>query len=184
MQAYNSKNEFDQTSFALESVMENLEQLNTNLASFRVVLGFDGYIDSLYRMVKNRTSPTEVEFYESMADFGQYIINSAGSSGSVERILKKKLGGGFTVNTGRAIANMAPQSQVRIIGALGYPTIDPIYEQLPSNVILSSVGNCGLTLAMEFDDGKIMSQDMEGINNLDWDSILTRIGEKTNSSRF
>ncbi len=156
--------------------MENLEQLNTNLASFRVVLGFDGYIDSLYRMVKNRTSPTEVEFYESMADFGQYIINSAGSSGSVERILKKKLGGGFTVNTGRAIANMAPQSQVRIIGALGYPTIDPIYEQLPSNVILSSVGNCGLTLAMEFDDGKIMSQDMEGINNLDWDSILTRIG--------
>ena len=60
-----------------------------------------------------------------------------GVQDTVERILKKKLGGGFTVNTGRAIANMAPQSQVRIIGALGYPTIDPIYEQLPSNVILS-----------------------------------------------
>ena len=34
----------------------------------------------------------------------------------------------------------------------------------------------GLTLAMEFNAGKIMSQDMEGINSLDWDSLLSRAG--------
>jgi hypothetical protein len=176
MENYSPQNDYDQTLPALDSASNNLNKFESNLTDIHITLGFDGYIDTLYRMVKNRKSAQEVEYYTSMKDFGQYIINSAGSSGSVERILKKKLGGGFTVNTGRAIANMAPQSQVKIIGALGYPTQDPIYNELPGNVSLHSIGNCGLTLAMEFEDGKIMSQDMEGINNLDWNSIVTRIG--------
>jgi hypothetical protein len=56
------------------------------------------------------------------------------------------------------------------------PTIDPIFHQLPQNVTLTSVGNMGLTLAMEFHDGKLMSQDMEGIITLDWETLLLRLG--------
>lgn len=173
---YTSKGNFDYTEESALSALKNIANLD-KLNNTRIVLGFDGYIDTLYRMVKNRKSSTEVEFFTSMKEFGQKIVDTAGSSGSIERVLKKKLGGGFTVNTGRAIANMNPKSQVDLIGTFGFPNKDSIFaDTLPKNVNLRSIGEMGLTLAMEFNDGKIMSQDMEGINSLTWPILIERLG--------
>jgi ketohexokinase len=173
---YEACYECDETITAVDSALNNLDKLADSLKSKNFLLGFDGYIDTIYRMVRNRISPTKVEYYDSMVDFGQRIVETAGSSGSIERILKKKLGGGFAPNMARAIANMAPDSKVELFAAMGVPEINPIFRELPSNVSLTSVGNMGLTLAMEFHDGKIMSQDMEGIITLDWEKLVANAG--------
>jgi hypothetical protein len=173
---YESLNNCDDTLNAVRSTRSKLQLLNEKTRTMKFLFGFDGYRDELYEMVRSRSSVDKFIPYESMAEFGQKIISTAGSSGSIERVLKKKIGGGFSVNTARAVANMAPNSSVSLYGAMGYPTIDPLFTNLPPNVSLHSIGNSGVTLAMEFSDGKIMSQDMGGIFELTWTTLLDRIG--------
>jgi hypothetical protein len=173
---YKPCNSFDVTISAVSEALQKIPSIASQIAGKHILLGFDGYIDTLYRLVKNRAGPNQVEFYDKMAEFGQRIVDAAGSSASIERVLKKKLGGGFGPNMARAMANMAPTAKIELYGTMGYPQEDPIFAELPSNVTRYSVGQMGLTLAMEFHDGKIMSQDMEGINTLDWQTLLNRAG--------
>ena len=176
MDKYIPRGDFDKTLGASKAALDCFSQLEKAFADKTVFLGYDGYIDSLYRMVKQRHGLKEVEYYDSMKEFGEKIVGIAGSSGSIERILKKELAGGFAPNMARALANMAPQSTIKLYAAMGVPTMHPLFQKFPDNVNLHSVGNMGLTLAMEFKDGKIMSQDMEGINTLDWSSLLSHVG--------
>lgn len=173
---YQNRNEFDCTIAAQKAILSKFEKIANSSKNMKFMLGFDGYIDSLYRMVKYRKSQTEVVFYDSMAEFGKRIMDTAGSSGSIERILKKELAGGFAPNMARAISNMLPESEIDLFAAMGVPDIHPIFKTFSERVHLHSVGKMGLTLAMEFHDGKLMSQDMEGIITLDWESLKQRAG--------
>ncbi len=176
MEDYKKQNDYDFTLEAVSSTLKNFNKIETPSRSLNFFMGFDGYIDSLYNMVKNRKNVEEFEIYESMKDFGQKIVDTAGSSISIERAFKKEIGGGFAPNMARAIATMAPMAQVDLYGALGYPDINPIFKSLPSNVKLHSIGSPGATLALEFSDGKVMSQDFGGIFELDWKTVISRIG--------
>ena len=173
---YEKRNEFDCTIEAQKATLTKFETIADSSKNMKFMLGFDGYIDSLYRMVKSRKSQTEVEYYDSMAEFGKRIVETAGSSGSIERILKKELAGGFAPNMARAISNMLPDCEIDLFAAMGLLDIHPIFKTFSKNVTLHSVGKMGLTLAMEFHDGKLMSQDMEGIITLEWDSLKQRSG--------
>ncbi len=176
MDEYKKLNKFDFTLEAVSSTLINFDKIENPSRSLNFFMGFDGYIDSLYNMVKNRKNVKEFEIYESMKDFGQKIVDTAGSSISIERAFKKEIGGGFAPNMARAISNMAPMAHVDLFGALGYPDINPIFKNLPSNVGLHSIGTPGETLALEFSDGKVMSQDFGGIFELDWETVIFRIG--------
>jgi len=184
MEEYKKQNEFDFTLEAVSSTLKNFDKIENPSRSLNFFMGFDGYIDSLYNMVKNRKNVKEFEIYESMKDFGQKIVDTAGSSISIERNLKKEIGGGFAPNMARAIGNMAPMAQVELFGALGYPKINPIFNNLPPNVKMHSIGTPGATLALEFSDGKVMSQDFGGIFELDWEIVISRIGGRDNLISF
>ena len=180
MEEYKKHNEFDFTLEAVSSTLKNFDKIENPSRSLNFFMGFDGYIDSLYNMVKNRKNINEFKIYESMKNFGQKIVDTAGSSISIERTFKKEIGGGFAPNMARAIGNMAPMAHVDLFGALGYPNINPIFKNLPSNVELHSIGTPGATLALEFSDGKVMSQDFGGIFELDWETVISRIGGRDN----
>ena len=184
MEDYKKQNEFDFTLEAVSSTLKNFEKIENQSKSLNFFMGFDGYIDLLYNMVCNRKNVMEFEIYKSMKDFGQKIVDTAGSSISIERVFKKKIGGGFASNMARAIGNMAPMAQVDLFGALGHPNINPIFKNLPKNVNLHSIGTPGETLALEFSDGKVMSQDFGGIFALDWDTVISRIGGRDNLISF
>ena len=156
MEEYKKHNEFDFTLEAVSSTLKNFDKIENPSRSLNFFMGFDGYIDSLYNMVKNRKNINEFKIYESMKNFGQKIVDTAGSSISIERTFKKEIGGGFAPNMARAIGNMAPMAHVDLFGALGYPNINPIFKNLPSNVELHSIGTPGATLALDFSDGKVI----------------------------
>ena len=176
MGKYEKCNDYDCTIDSFSSALNNLDQIEKASESLRFFMGFDGYVDLLYNMLKSRQNVNDYEIYANMADFGQRIVDTAGSSTSIERVLKKKLAGGFAPNMARAIANMAPKSTVDLYAAMGYPEIDPLFKDLPSNVNLNSIGNSGETLAMEFSDGKVMSQDMGGLFEISWNTLVSRMG--------
>ncbi|MHA1338505.1 MAG: PfkB family carbohydrate kinase [Promethearchaeota archaeon] len=170
---YQPKNDYDVTINAVKSVLQKYAEFENTIPKKTVFLGFDGYLDSLYSLVRYRESPEKWEKMESMKEFAARINDAAGSSCNVERVLKKNLAGGFAPNTGRAMSHMGVN--VIIAGAMGYPNIHELFLQYPDNVEHYSITNPGTTAAYEFDDGKVMTTDFGNINGITWDLIIERI---------
>ncbi len=170
---YTAKNDYDVTINAVTSVLDKLEDFKNKLPNKTVFLGFDGYIDSLFSMVSSRIDSDNWKKMESMTEFGSRITDAAGSSCNIERVLKKKLAGGFAPNIARALSNIG--SKVILAAAMGYPNIDPLFKEYSDRVQLISIKEMGLTAGFEFDDGKVMCTDFGNINQITWDTIMERI---------
>lgn len=173
---YEKRNQYDVTLESHESIIGKLESLKEVLLNINCFLGFDGYIDSLYSLVLTRESADKWVRMESMKTFGELLVRVAGSSANVERILKRKIAGGFAPNSCRAITNLGIKAC--LIAALGYPNIDENFIPLTSKpeVEAISFSNPGETAGLEFDNGKVMLTDFENINKITWEMIYERVG--------
>ncbi len=173
---YQNINKYDVTTTSHESIQIKLNGIEKKLSKKQCFLGFDGYIDSLYSLVQSRESKLEWKKMDSMATFGQKVLDVAGSAASIERILKRKIYGGFTPNTSRAMSALG--ARIVLVAALGYPEMldifSPIIQDERINAI--SISNPGETLGLEFDDGKIMITDFANIFSIDWALLRKRIG--------
>jgi len=147
----------------------------------QVFLGIEGFVDKIWSVVRVRHSESDFEVMESMVEWADRINAAAGSSGSIERILKRSAAGGFTSNVGKALSTLCGRTgNVHLVGLFGVPTIrDILREQLIDtyNCVLYSMGNPGETDAFEFDDGKIMMAAFGDSNQLDWNQIISSVGQ-------
>ncbi|MBD3186043.1 hypothetical protein GF325_04365 [Candidatus Bathyarchaeota archaeon] len=166
----------DITSNAVNTLQEKLRvpgKYRDTFEKIHIFLGLDGYVDSLYSLLSKRASLVDYEVMDSMREFSQRAFDTAGSSCNIERVLKKRLGGGFGPNTARAVGTLG--AQVDLVGALGNPS-EVFMDSIPNRVTMHSLGDPGETCALEFDDGKIMLTDFGNINHITWDLILERVG--------
>ena len=179
----NSKSSLYQDLEQTESVLKKARDLTfpTEITD-QIILGFDGYIDNLLSVVRVRHSPSNYEIMEKMSEWADRIAQSAGSSASMERILKQISVGGFTCNVGKGLSTLCGKNRnVHLIGSFGLPTMHQIFqEQLVElyQCVPFSVGDPGYTDAYEFSDGKIMMVSFENINRLDWNQILSNTGQE------
>jgi hypothetical protein len=165
---YSKLNEFDVTLETLKSLDNKLNAFKAKALEISCFLGFDGYVDSLYSIVKRRENASEWDRMELMKDFGKLIIDTAGSSANIERVLKKRIFGGFAPNTSRALNTLGVNTT--LVAALGQSEFSQYYK--PSSLVKSiSIANPGETLGLEFNDGKIMITDFEPIHNITWDNL-------------
>jgi hypothetical protein len=169
---YRKLNDYDVTIETLNSFTKKIETIKTSIIKKSCFLGFDGYVDSLYSLVQSRMSAKKWTRMESMKSFGELLIDVAGSSANIERVLKKRIFGGFAPNTCRALNAFGVK--VYLIAALGHPKLNGFYYQLPE-VESISISNPGQTLGLEFDDGKIMITDFTPILNIDWKTLMDNV---------
>src|SRR5688572_9040520 len=147
------------------------------LSAKTVTLGFDGFIDSVVKVIRYKDHQSPVSYFETPHAFGEYIEAKGEKNLSIElETLTTKLGGNMPIMA-NAIARLGPQ--VSCIGPLGYPDIHPVFRQMPSNCQLHSFANPGLSKVLEFKNGKIMLAEMGDLNKLDWNFIKDTIGIKT-----
>ncbi len=170
---YSKQNIHDVTINATKSTLTNFQQLTNLIPQKQFFLGFDGYIDSLYSTVSKRTDSTNWIKMDSMSEFADRIQDASGSSCNIERVLKKKIAGGFAPNMARAISGIG--AKVILVGAMGFPEINPLFKEFQENVELFSIKEMGETAAFEFDDGKVMCTDFGNINQITWDTIMSVI---------
>lgn len=173
---YEEQNDYDCTLQSLDSVKQNIDKLKNAIPNKCIFLGFDGYIDSLYTLARKRESLSKWERMETMGIFGQRILDVAGSSANVERVLKRKISGGFAPNTCKAVNGLGVKTC--LMAAIGYPNINEMFLPIAERESVEAIpiGNPGETLGLEFDDGKIMLTDFENIFNITWESIIDRVG--------
>lgn len=134
-----------------------------------VMVGFDGFVDSIIQVVDKRRDADRYEPVSTIERFGRKIVSAAGKSANYELVTTQdKLGGnGPIMANAMAAAGLA----VTYIGALGYPSLHPVFEPLARRAEVYSVAEPGYTDALEFDDGKLMFGKYLSVSQLDWPQI-------------
>lgn len=138
-----------------------------------VTVGFDGYIDTIIRVVEHSDVNGET-YFKTMKCFGNYVAGKSHKSCSLElKVIKEKSGGNMPIFS-KALSKL--DVNVNCIGAMGYPTILPIFDDISERCKLFSVSNPGTCQALEFEDGKLMLACNEDIEKLNYDILSRRLG--------
>jgi hypothetical protein len=139
-----------------------------------VTTGFDGFVDTIVRIIKHKDPSDTPIFFKKIDDFGQYIVAKNNNSFSLEtQEVSTKLGGNMPI-----LSNALGFLGVRVqcIGALGYPQIHTAFKNMPSQCALYSFADPGISTAYEFENGKMMLAQNGLLNTLAWADIKTIIG--------
>lgn len=149
-------------------LVEQLEKMQDSIERVQAVIGFDGFLDSIVRVVKNN------DFFSSIKEFGEYIASKDGKSCSLEIKQRTLKMGGNAPILANALGCLGVKAQC--LGAMGYPEIHSSFKEMSSNCTLRTVAQPGLTTALEFNDGKIMLAQMEQIDEINWQRVKRTLG--------
>ncbi len=146
------------------------------LATKKVTLGFDGFVDEIVAVVRSKDEASTL-YFSSINEFGKYLLSKEGKNFALElEQVVTKIGGNMPI-----MANALSQLGIiqACVGALGFPQIHPVFHQMPSTCKLHSFANPGFTKALEFNGAKIMLAEMRDLNKVDWNTIKGRLGLQT-----
>ena len=142
-----------------------------------VTSGFDGFVDTITKIIRDKPEQKPAIFFKTIKEFGNYILEKEGTSFSLELQEQNiKLGGNMPI-----MANALAQFGINVncIGALGYPQNHTVFKAFPKNCRFYSFADPGTSTAFEFNDGKIMLAQMGSLNNLGWNKIKDIVGIDT-----
>ena len=136
----------------------------------RVLLGFDGFIDNIIRVVDQRQTTTQFSRVPTIKAFAEKIHAADGRSANFEFVVTQtKLGGNGPI---MANALMHGGAEVAYVGALGANgTIDPVFADFAERASCHSVCEPGVTDAVEFDNGKLMFGKYHQMSAMDADML-------------
>ncbi len=161
------------------------------------LVGFDGFIDSIYHIVDQRRdmSPEGYERLKTITAFAARAASAAGKSANIEMVLKETRAGGNGPLISSGLHGLG--SRVTYIGAVGIRgassqgsamasgtdasrdawSIHPIYGDFArccERVV--PIGRPGTTDALEFDDGKLMLNHSEAVQEITWERLSSVVG--------
>jgi bifunctional ADP-heptose synthase (sugar kinase/adenylyltransferase) len=158
----------------LIALADKLRSLKSAQPLGTALIGFDGYIDRVVRLKKNQMEPPD--FFEYIGDFARHIQEQPGSSQDIAiKWISEKIGGNGPL---MAESLVAKNIIVSCIGAFGYPEINSGFDELAKKAALFSVEQNAFTLALEFNDAKIMLAETEMLDRIDWKRLTSVLGEE------
>jgi len=157
---------------------EGLARFQGAAAETRVVVGFDGFVDSIIDVVETRHGPEQYEAVPTIARFAEKVAAAAGQSSNYELVTRQqKLGGNGPI---MANALVAMGFRVCYIGNVGDPVIHPAFESFAGACeACYAIGDPGYTDALEFHDGKLMLGKLENIRRVSAESLREKVGTET-----
>jgi hypothetical protein len=158
-------------------LFDSIKVNSSSVMNKKITLGFDGFIDVICKVVRSKNDESEMTFFKSIQEFGNYITEKGEKNFSLElEEMTTKIGGNMPI-----MANALAQFGCRpnCIGPLGYPTINPVLQQMAKNCELYSFADPGLAKALEFNGSKIMFAEIGNLNRIAWRTIKEIIGLET-----
>ncbi len=158
---------------------QKLSLLSASKKAFETsyLIGFDGFTDEILSCVKMRHDTENYEPIATIREFGERIVDAADKGTNFELVVKKtKIGGnGPILASALAAFGFLPT----LIGALGFPEIEPLFKPLlQSCKKVLSLTSSGHSDALEFTDSKIILGKMQSILQIDPELLVKRIPEK------
>lgn len=163
-------------------IVSVLERRIGEMPFLHALIGFDGYIDELMRVVESRDSAGTASYFQDITGFSRRIAAAAGRSADLEVVTDTiKLGGNGPIMA-NALAGMGVPTVC--IGAMGYPGIRAEFRAMPADCRSISLCQPAHTHALEFNDGKLMFADLAALEQLTWETIIDQIGRNDLASLF
>jgi len=148
------------------------------LATRRVLVGFDGFVDTIVSPVALRAGQGDnFTPVRTIEEFGQRILGASGKSTNIELFpTMEKLGGNGPI---MANALLAHDLALTYIGALGAPNTHPVFSSITERAkAVFSLCQAGATTAVEFTDGKLLLGQMRSLDEVTPARIRETIGEE------
>ncbi len=159
-----------------------LDQARTALANQPALIGFDGFVDEIVRMVDKRTTLQNYTPIATLSQLAERIAGAAERGTNIELVVERmKLGGNGPIMANALATFGAP---VTYIGNLGYPSLHPVFAELAQRATVISIANPGHTDAVEFADGKVMLGKLETLNEITWETLIQRMGAEKLTQLF
>lgn len=145
----------------------------------RALVGFDGFVDSIVRLVRLRHGPTDYEPIATIPEFAARCAAAAGRSTNIERVTLDDRFGGNAPLMSSGLAALG--ARVAFIGAVGTTdagdVLDPLFAPFAARCASCvPIARPGHTLCLEFDDGKIMINDTAAVQHVTWTRVVERVG--------
>ena len=124
----------------------------TEIASKSIVVGFDGFADTIARVVRETAGEDRPEaYFPTIRSLGEYLIAQAEKSCSLELKVQARQLGGNLPYVSRAAGLLG--LDVTCVGMLGEGAPDPLFREMPCR--LYSYAAPGESTCLEFQDGKV-----------------------------
>ena len=159
-----------------EKVLKEIQEKSFQTSGKQSLVGLDGFVDKIVTPVDKRHGMgKQFDAVETIADMGTRISAAAGKSANLELFPRfEKLGGNGPI---MANALLSLGLNVKYVGALGYPSIHPVFEDFAQKTGAISLTEPGITTALEFKDGKLMFGNMVSLEGIDYSQIIQAAGE-------
>lgn len=147
------------------------------LAHKKMVVGFDGFIDTTVRPIRqSATQTTDTIYFDTIKEFGEFLVGKAGKSCSIELTVEQKNVGGNLSFLTQAVGTLgATMTSIGMLGKNG--NIQEMFHSLPSQ--LYSFADPGEAMCLEFKDGKIMLAPTYELAEEAWELIQKETNQKT-----
>lgn len=163
------------TTTLARTVSDELKSATSRLADMKVLVGLDGFVDTILHVVARRDSTKKFVRMEKMCDFAGRIAAAAGVSANFELVTKMvKLGGNGPIMANALCSYGLP---VTYIGNLGAPNVHPIFAELAQRATVHSIAEPAHTDAIEFEDGKLMCGKHESLKDVNWANLIKHVPE-------
>ncbi len=139
------------------------------------VVGLDGFVDTIVTPVALRNGQGEdFEPIPTISDFGKRILAASGKSTNLEFYPRMdKLGGNGPI---MAKALLEHGVTLKYIGALGQVAIHPVFQEMASRAECVTLCDPASTIAVEFEDGKLMLGQMRSLDEITFERIEQKTG--------
>jgi len=147
------------------------------LPTLSAFVGFDGFVDTIVTPVGLRSGAGEnFTPLSTIPEFSARVLGAAGKSTNIELYPRvEKLGGNGPI---MANALLAGGAKITYVGALGKAVIHPVFQDLTRSAKVISLCDPATTIAIEFDDGKLMLGQMRSLDEITFEKIVETMGEK------
>jgi hypothetical protein len=157
------------------------------IAGAHALVGFDGFVDSITRLVDVRSSmePSAYRAITSIRALAERIGAAAGLSTNIERVtVEDRFGGNGPLMAGALARLGAPVAFVGAIGEVGGASssagggaIHPQFAEFASRCAeVVAVGPPSHTVCLEFDDGKVMLNETGAVQAVTWARVVEVVG--------
>lgn len=151
-----------------------LEGAEGRVAAQRAVVGLDGFVDQIIRVVDKRQNDGTATHIPQIAEWGARVRAAAGKSTKFELSVQQvKLGGNGPIMANALAAFGLP---LTCIGNLGFPELHPVFRPMQKRCEMITIADASYTDALEFEDGKIMLSRQESAAAVNWETLERVVG--------
>lgn len=159
-----------------QAAAEGLRRFADRVADTPVLIGFDGFVDSIIAVVDQRRDADHYDALPTIAQFGRKVLDAAGQSANFELVTRlQKLGGNGPILANALLHAGLP---VTYVGLLGKPETHDVFRDFAGRAAeVHSLDEPGYTDALEFDDGKLMLGKHLSLQAVNAKTIREQVGD-------